>query len=220
MSTVLCDCPFTSLLSEPTALAAEDTGWIEELRAWLIDEGARSRSVGAIWQKYCDTLFAKGVPIARAATQLRAMHSITAGVQRLWTPGHMVRQREWLYTNDQTAYLRSPVRTVHETKQWLRSRLNDETADHYDIFRELYDEGMTDYVCAPLEFTNGTPNIISYATKHSEGFSNRDIVIMASMQPTLRTVLELLTYHRMIEDVTRTYLGRAPARRVVNGDVH
>jgi adenylate cyclase len=218
--TVLCECPYTSLISEPTALSAADAAWVAKLRDWLIDEGARSRSVGAIWQRFCDTLFAKGVPIARAATQIRAMHSITAGVQRLWTPGHMVRQRDWVYSNDQTAYLRSPVRTVHETKRWLRSRLTAETAAEYEILQELFDEGMTDYVCIPLEFTNGTPNIVSYATRHADGFSNRDIVIMAMLLPTLRTVLELMTYHRMIEDVTRTYLGRAPGRRVVNGDVH
>jgi hypothetical protein len=31
-----------------------------------------------------------GVPIVRAATQNRTMLSVTAGVQRLWTPGYMV----------------------------------------------------------------------------------------------------------------------------------
>ena len=219
MHTVLCECPYTSLISEPTSLSGEDLRWIDDLRAWIVDEGARTRSTGAIWQRFCNRLYEKGVPLARAATQIRTMHFVTAGVQRLWTPGHMVRQRNWVYTNDQSSYLRSPVRTVHETKQWLRSRLNVKTAGEYEIFQELFDEGMTDYVCIPLEFTNGTLNIISYATKHPDGFSDRDIVIMATLLPTLRTVPELMTYHRMIEDVTRTYLGRAPGRRVLDGDV-
>ena len=219
MSTILCDCPYTSLISAPTTLSAVDTQWVEELRAWLIDEGVRTRSTGAIWQRFCDRLLEKGVPIARATTQIRTMHSVTAGVQRLWTPGHMVRQRNWVYTNDQTAYQRSPVRTVHETKQWLRSKLTPKTAADYGLFEELLVDGMTDYVCIPLEFTNGTMNIISYATKQVDGFNDRDIVIMATLLPALRTVLELMTYHRMIEDVTRTYLGRAPGRRVLEGDI-
>ena len=219
MSTILCDCPYTSLISRPTTLSAVDGDWVGELRAWLIEDGVRTRSTGAIWQRFCDRLLVKGVPIARATTQIRTMHSVTAGVQRLWTPGHMVRQRNWIYSKDQSAYQRSPVRTVHETKQWLRGRLTPETAGDYELFEELLAEGMTDYVCIPLEFTNGTLNIISYATKHPEGFSDRDIVIMAALLPTLRTVLELMTYHRMIEDVTRTYLGRAPGRRVLEGDV-
>jgi adenylate cyclase len=219
MSTILCDCPYTSLISEPTTLSRADADWVEELRAWLIEDGVRTRSTGAIWQRFCDRLLEKGVPIARATTQIRTMHSVTAGVQRLWTPGHMVRMRNWVYTNEQDSYQRSPVRTVHETKQWLRSRLNSKTVGEYEIFQELLDEGMTDYVCIPVEFTNGTMNTIGFATKHPTGFADRDIVIMAAMLPSLRTVLELLTYHRMIEDVTRTYLGRAPGRRVLEGDV-
>jgi adenylate cyclase len=220
MSTVLCDCPYTSLISEPTTLSAADQAWVEELHAWLIEDGVRTRSTGAIWQRFCDRLFENGVPIARAATQIRTMHSVTAGVQRLWTPGHMVRQRNWVYSNDQSSYQRSPVRTVHETKQWLRSKLTPDTAREYEIFQELLDDGMTDCVCIPVEFTNGTLNIISFATKHKNGFGDRDIVIMAALLATLRTVLELMTYHRMIEDVTRTYLGRAPGRRVLDGDIH
>jgi adenylate cyclase len=219
MLTILADCPHTSLISEPTSLSADDAEWVEALRAWLVEDGARTRSTGAIWQRFCDRLLEKKVPIARAATQIRTMHAMTAGVQRLWTPGHMVRQRNWAYTNDQDSYQRSPVRTVHETKQWLRCKLTPATANDYEIFAELLDDGMTDYVCIPLEFTNGNMNIISFATKHPGGFTNRDIVIMAALLPSLRTVLELMTYHRMIEDVTRTYLGRAPGRRVLEGDI-
>ena len=194
MSTILADCPHTSLITKPTSLSPDDAAWVEDLRAWLIEDGVRTRSTGAIWQYFCDQVLRRRVPIARATTQIRTMHSVTAGVQRLWTPGHMVRQRNWIYSNDQSAYTRSPVKTVHETKKWLRCRLTPAVAGEYEIFAELLDDGMTDYVCIPAEFSNNDMNIISYATKNPDGFSDRDIVIMAALLPSLRTVLELMTY--------------------------
>ena len=63
---------------------------------------------------------------------------------------------------------------------------------------------MSDYVCIPVELTNGTLNIISFASKHKIGFSCWDNVIMVALLRPLHMVLELMTCHQMIEDVDQT----------------
>jgi hypothetical protein len=67
---------------------------------------------------------------------------------------------------------------------------------------------VSDYVCIPVEPTNGALNIISFASKHKIGFSYWDIVFMAALLKPLRMVLELMTCHQVIDDVDRTYLWR------------
>jgi hypothetical protein len=60
---------------------------------------------------------------------------------------------------------------MYETQQWLGSNLTQHTARDYEIFQEWRDDGMSDYVCIPVELTNGALNIISFASKHKIGFS-------------------------------------------------
>ncbi|MDE0807809.1 MAG: hypothetical protein OSB69_00530 [Alphaproteobacteria bacterium] len=96
-----------------------------------------------------------GVPIARAATQNRTMLSVTAGVRAPLDAGPYGATAELRLHQHQSSYQRSPVRTMYETQQWLGSNLTQHTARDYEIFQEQLDDGMSDYVCIPVELTNG-----------------------------------------------------------------
>jgi adenylate cyclase len=200
-------------------LSATDRAAVDDLARWLVEEGSRAANIGVLWQRYCDRLVQLGVPLARTATQVRALHALRAGVQRLWQRGHMVTERHWIYTNDQSKYASSPIKAIHETGRPLRRRITGDTAGEFEIFEELRASGMTDYLALPMRFAKGGINAVTYATDAAEGFSDRALTLMLTLNEPLRVVLELLSLYRITDEVLTTYVGRGPAERILSGQV-
>jgi adenylate cyclase len=68
-----------------------------------------------------------------------------------------------------------PITVVFRTRRELRRRIDDAAASEFHVLGELKAQGYTDYLCAPLVFTNGEIHGAAFATRHANGFSDGDV---------------------------------------------
>ena len=213
----------------PTALAdgseAEDVpfGALQPcvgIRDWLLGEGARLPKADDLLAGLAERLNAIGVPIDRASTAIDTLHSEYSGVGRVWTRGAGSTVR--LFPHGEVsakAYQASPFYAVHESGEWLSLDLAKTSDDAYAIIPELKAAGYTHYLVAPLIFTNGTKNGITFATRAEGGFRDDDIAILRFVMPALAAVMEMRLLNKQLDTVLRIYVGDEPHRAILSGDI-
>ncbi|MBX9932542.1 MAG: adenylate/guanylate cyclase domain-containing protein [Methylobacterium sp.] len=190
------------------------------VRDWLLSEGARLPKADDLVAGLSERLIKLGVPIERATTAIDTLHSEYSGVGRYWTPeeGSSVRLFPHGEASDK-AYRESPFFTVHETGEWLILDLADTPDGLYSVLPELKAAGYTHYVVAPLFFTNGTRNGITFATRSPDGFRDDDIAILRFVMPTLAAVMEMRIVNKTLDQVLRIYVGDEPHTAILAGDI-
>lgn len=190
------------------------------LRDWLLSEGARLPKADDLVAGLSERLIDLDVPIDRATTAIDTLHSEYSGVGRSWTPegGSSVRLFPHGEASDK-AYRESPFFTVHETGEWLILDLTETPQERYPVLAELKAGGYTHYIVAPLFFTNGTRNGITFATRGADGFRDEDIAILRFVMPTLAAVMEMRIVNRTLDQVLRIYVGDEPHTAILAGDI-
>jgi adenylate cyclase len=190
------------------------------IRDWLLGEGARIDKAERMLEGLAERLIDLGVPVDRASTAIDTLHSEYAGIGRVWTRGGGVTVRLFPHGGrSQDAYLRSPFKTVHDSGEWLILDLFQTADDAYAIVPDLKAEGYTHYVVAPLFFTNGTQNGITFATKSPTGFEREHIAILRFIMPALAAVMEMRVLNKQLDHVLRVYVGDEPHRAILSGDI-
>ncbi|KQP52506.1 adenylyl cyclase [Methylobacterium sp. Leaf399] len=190
------------------------------LRDWLLSEGARLPKADDLLAGLSERLIDLDVPIDRATTAIDTLHSEYSGIGRYWTrkDGPSVRLFPHGEASDK-AYRESPFLTVHETGEWLVLDLAETPEDRYAVLPELKADGYTHYIVAPLFFTNGTRNGITFATRAPEGFRDEDIAILRFVMPTLAAVMEMRIVNKTLDQVLRIYVGDEPHTAILAGDI-
>jgi len=201
-------------LAEPWATRAQ------EVKDWLVREGAFAPHVGVTLEGLAEKLLAAGIPLARATTHFQALHSERIGVTRIWQRGEAVRELHFPHgARTGELYQRSPIKVVHETLDWVSLRLADTPDDTFGIVADLKTLGLTHYVIAPMVYTNETRNAVSWATDRPNGFDADHMRFFRAILPTLTLVLELRVLYRTVNEVLRIYVGREPGERILAGQV-
>ncbi|MGU3537128.1 adenylate/guanylate cyclase domain-containing protein [Methylobacterium sp. A54F] len=219
----------TQKASAPTALAdgseAEGVpfGLIQEcvaLRDWLLSEGTRTLAADDLLAGLAERLNDLDVPVDRASTAIDTLHSEYAGVGRTWSreEGAQVRLFPHGEASDK-AYQASPFYTVHQTGEWLILDLDETPEDTYAILPELKAAGYRHYLVAPLIFTNGARNGITFATRAKAGFRDDHIAILRFVMPTLAAVMEMRLVNKQLDQVLRIYVGDEPHRAILSGSI-
>ena len=72
---------------------------------------------------------------------------------------------------------------------------------------------------APLFFTNGTRNGISFATRAEAGFRDEDVAILRFVMPTLAAVMEMRSVNKQLDHVLRIYVGDEPHKAILGGSI-
>jgi len=188
---------------------------------WLVD-GARSapRPEG-VMRELCERLCACGIPLWRAAVFVRTLHPCVTGRRLLWQAGEAVRVGELPFEELETAkYRDSPVVKVYSTAAPLRRRLESERdAAEFDVLRELYAEGATDYLASPLFFTDGTIQVATWATRNGGGFSDAHIAGIEAIAAPLARVAEIRALRRTAGNLLDTYVGNQTGERILAGQI-
>jgi len=188
---------------------------------WLMGEGRflpRSRDlIGGL----CDRLVEAGVPVARVLVSIRTIHPqiLTMGYQ--WRRGAETAERELGYDmmND-PAYLRSPVKVIHDGAGGLRRRLSDPSvAEDFPILGELRAQGYTDYVAMPLHFSDGKINSVTWASDRPEGFGVDHLSLIYELLTPLALCLEIQAMRQIAATLLDTYIGHQAGERVLEGHI-
>ncbi len=190
------------------------------LAGWLIDEGRFAPDIGTLLQHLSERLLAAGVPLARASTHVRTLHPEFRGVACLWQPGMPIQEFMPRHGVENTpSYRGSPLEFVVHTREWLDRRLDAETEREFPMLGELHAAGITHYVMAPLIFSDGIVNGVSWASDAPHGFSADDLRLFRTLAQPLMLVLESKTLRKISSELLATYVGRDPARRIMAGAV-
>ena len=200
-----------------------DESWdlrASRLERWLLEQGAATAGVSELLSGLCEQLQAIGIPLARATSHIQALHSEHIGVTRIWRRGQRIEERYFPHgARDDKIYHDSPLKRVYDTKEWLELRIDESTAPLYNIVPDLQAAGLTHYVVAPLRYSNGTENAVSFATDRPEGFSAEQLALLRAIYPSLNAAFELRTLYRNMDEVLRIYAGRGPGERILSGQV-
>ena len=109
---------------------------------------------------------------------------------------------------------------VRSSGKVLRCRLNrPPLVEQTPVLRKLAAEGFTDYLAVPLRFSTGQIQIVSWATRLPEGFSEEDQALLLSLAAPLSRVAEIRSLLRMTTTFLQTYIGRQTAERILAGHV-
>jgi adenylate cyclase len=193
---------------------------LRQLTEWLARDGRFLPDNAAILAALCEHLTAAGVPLDRAALHQRALHARYRGVSRIWRPGLPLDERLLHHSIEGTAsYLESPVRACIESRRLLRWRLDNSDHLPFAILDELRADGFVEYVIAPLLYAAGPVNVMSWATRHTGGFTRADIEILEGLLPFYGTVVETKSLWRFLQNMLSTYVGEEPSRLILDGQV-
>jgi adenylate cyclase len=193
---------------------------VASVRDWLIDEAGFVEHFGLVLEGLCERLIAAGLPLARATSHIRVVHSERVGLTRLWRRGEPTLEQHFGFGPDVEAmYQRSPIRIAHEEKCRVELRPDDPAAAGFGITGDLRALGITHYAIFPLFFTNGQVNAASFATDRRGGFVPADLDLIERLIPALARVMEIMGLRRSRHELLRIYVGRLPADRILDGQI-
>src|SRR6266404_2778808 len=168
----------------------------------------------------CEKLTVLGAPIARATVHVRTLHPEFRGISRIWRRGQSTEFRTSRHGIESTSdYQNSPLQYVIETGQWLDTVLGEATDRRFPILATLRAQGITQYVMAPLIFSNRIVNAISWGSDAPSGFREADVELFRYLVPTFAPVLEVTAGRRIYGELLATYVGRDPCARIMAGAV-
>jgi adenylate cyclase len=200
--------------------ALTQPGFVATIRDWLIEDAGFLEHFGLVMEGLCTRLVAAGLPLARATSHIRVVHSERIGVTRVWQRGQgTIEQHFGFELEVEAMYQRSTVRVAHEARQRFELRPADPAAAAFGITPDLKAAGITHYVIYPLFFTGGQVNAASFATDRPGGFLASDLASIESLLPALARVMELKGLQRTLRELLRIYVGRLPAERILDGQI-
>lgn len=186
---------------------------------WLAREGRLASGNLALFQGFCEQVVGVA-PLERSWLHLRALHPQYAGVSRVWTKEGGGKETFLNHGFELSkTYLRSPVRFAVEGRQTGRWRLDGSRALPYPTLDDLRVEGYSDYTIAPLTYSDGTPNAISWATRSPDGFSDDDLQLFHDLLPAYAAIAEIKSLRRFVVNVLNTYEGREPGELILKGQI-
>ncbi len=201
---------------------------------WLTDHGGESMPMEQLFAGFIEKLVEEGIPMLRVTSALPSMHPQVLSRGFIWRrdePVEMVTVGHDVTSSDE--YLNSPVWAIHQGAAAIRRRLDLPNAPmDFGILPELREIGATDYLALPMRFTQGPgfgtqspdrPRNVSFAsftTDRPGGFTPAELSYLMELMPLVALRLEIEAGKRMTRDLLITYLGRAPAKRVLKGNFH
>ncbi len=199
------------------ALRADD-----EIAAWLIDEAWRLDGTAALIEALGERFVAGGIPLWRLNYLMTTLHPSLLGSRYLWRRGgtgvETLDAPRAVIESDE--YLRSPIPSVVDNRTTLRRRLVGPKAKlDFPLLIEIRDDGGTDYLCVPVEFSDGHINTVSVTSDAAEGFRRHDLDHMYALLPLFARIVEVHAVRRLAADLLDVYVGHDAGRRILKGQI-
>lgn len=171
---------------------------------------------------FCETLCNLGVPLERSRCVIFTLHPLFHARSFVWDAkigsSTEVHRHGIQVLPD---YSLSPVAGVREGGlPRIRRRLEDPgTPADFDGLATLRERGVTDYLCLPLPFIDGSRHAMTFATATAGGFSDSEIAEIEEALKIFGLLVEITARNDVTSVMLRTYLGADAARHVLAGQV-
>jgi adenylate cyclase len=204
----------------PEAIKEADDG-LEATAAWLVD-GARSAvSAESALDELCRRLVAGGLPLWRVAVFIRTLHPSLMGRGLYWRANEPIEVFDAPFEiATQDAFRVSLFARVATTGEAIRRRLCDPACPRdFPLLREFDAEGVTDYLAAPLRFTDGQCHVATFSTRLEVGFTAQNVADLERMLPALARVAEVRTLRRTAITLLDAYVGHDAGEKILAGKI-
>jgi adenylate cyclase len=194
---------------------------IKEVIQWLI-AGARSApQPQQVLAELSERLTACGIPLWRVAVFVRTLHPNVMGRRFLWRPDAEVELTEAPFELLATEYFRdSPIARVYRTGVAIRRKLGaPDCPDDFPVLADLRAEAVTDYLAAPLIFTDGAVHAVTCTTRQPGGFTDAQIADLEAVMIPLARVAEIRALRRTASTLLDTYVGHDAGERILAGHI-
>jgi len=195
---------------------------LEPVIDWLFRTGRLNEDPRDFIKALGERLIACGAPLWRLRLGCRTIHPQIAVWSVVWSRG-MARAQERSgrhgFMNNDT-YVGSPMAFVAQSGTSFRRKLTEleEDRDHRVLF-ELAAEGATDYLAAPLVFSDGSFSNATVVTTEPAGFSEEDIAKFERLFSFVASPFEVFAIRRIAAALLDTYVGHRIGERVLSGQI-
>ncbi len=211
-------------LAELPAIAPQTEMWTATpVIEWLILEGWRIDSIPALIESLSLRLNDAGVPLWRLFCMVPTLHPQYTGYALKWTRGepevwqgfgeHGVRELP--------TFVNNPLKLIMvDGLAGVRRRIpGPYIPGEFTLLDEIKEQGATDYVCMPLEFTSGDRTAISFASDRLGEFSAADLTQFNDLLPVVARLIERETLRSTAQNLLDTYVGRHAGERILKGRI-
>lgn len=188
---------------------------------WIMRSAWQCPDPAELTRQFCEKLVEHGVAVSRLNIVIWSRHPQIAGVAYLWkaSTGKVEVNNAHHENLTDIGYTNSPIRHVTLGLGGVRQPLNvGDVAFKFPIMDELKEEGATDYVAMPLNFSDGQINVMTMATDHPDGFTTANLGLVFECSAVISRFFEVMTLRANAETLLGTYLGRATGARVLGGE--
>jgi adenylate cyclase len=191
-----------------------------QIATWLVGPARLSGDPVAVVLGLAERLARARLPLHRIRISMRVVNPLLTAWGVSWTP----ETGAALYSVPRTvletsAYARSPVQHVIETRTSFRRRLRGHGPKDHTVLHELAEAGFTDYLAIPVEFGDGVVQTGMFATRRQGGFNDGQIVFLEALSVPLAAAFEPIAMRRSTASLLATFLGDGPAARVQAGAI-
>lgn len=204
---------------------------IDDIAFWLAEQGLAGAREDELLREFCERCITAGLPLARALCFIDTLHPVYEGRAFRWRDEASDEKSfvEYGRTDSGQAaddWRRTTFFQMLETgESELRRCIAAGAPADFPIIETLKAEGCTDYVCFihrfPGEGAIGEMDAFySYwVTKTPGGFRDEDIAALRRLLPSLALAIKAGSLGRIAATLVEVYLGRDPAKRVLEGRI-
>ena len=214
-----------SSIEAVAATAQDDRGiWPtkqSKILDWLMNDVREQRFIDNILVELCEKMRAVGIPIGRATMHFRTMHPQWLGARILWRTGMKEADiATFSYGVENTPqFLASPINEIFNGATEVRKNLEvcQKVDLNYPLYKEMYAEGLTDYIAWPIYHTLGKRHIVTFASDAPGGFTEQHLAFLRDLLPALTMVTEIRLKNIMARTLLRTYVGPHASEKILAG---
>jgi adenylate cyclase len=187
---------------------------------WLLRHASRSFGPEGLLERLCLLLREYGIPVWRASLNVHTLHPEIFVRNLVWSVERGTSSETILHFDLLLPIYRdSPVALIYQGAGPIRRQLAGPSAQlDFPICRDLAEEGATDYLIMPLNFSDGRRTYVSFCTDAPGGFSPESIAALLEIAPFLALRIELASAYFATSSLLQLYLGRKAAQRVIAGN--
>ena len=194
---------------------------LQKITDWIIDGARSAPSPPRMMAEACERLVRAGLPLWRVGVFVRTLHPDIFGRSFVWRHGaEVVMGSANFDVLDSDEYRSSPLSVLYSTQKEVRRRLSDSAAiDNSPFLADMRQEGVTDYIAFPLNFTDGSIHSASWTTKRPGGFTEDHIDGLRKVVPPLARYIEIISLRRTAALLLDTYVGNRAGARILGGQI-
>ncbi|HQS15405.1 adenylate/guanylate cyclase domain-containing protein [Reyranella sp.] len=199
---------------------------------WIVRRGLDGLDEGQLLREFCEKCREAGLMVSRALSFIDTLHPVHEGRIYRWRDDSVEEEAAMDYARtDQggpaaESWQRSPFFHLLQTgEEELRRRIGFGEEPGFGIIQEMKDLGHTDYIVFIHRFAGDTKigdmdGVYSaWSTRHSEGFSDANIMALRRLVPALALAIKSAALARIADTLVQVYLGRDAGRRVLEGSI-